>query len=82
MKSICNRLNFVAIGLVASLFVGSTAWSDSLVLVETGGTFKARNLADLDHGSIAFAKNLISGYPLRHEISNLNDGKYGNDQNI
>ena len=79
MKLNRNRLNFVATGLVASLFVGSTAWSDSLVLVETGGTFKARNLADLDHGSIAFAKNLISGYPLRHEISNLNDGKYGND---
>gem|GEM_PF-5057983 len=79
MKSFRNRLNFVAIGLVASLVVGGTAWPDSLVLVETGGTFKARNLADVNNGSIAFAKNLISGYPLRHEISNLNDGKYGND---
>ena len=78
MKSIRNRLNFVAIGFVAAV-VGGTAWSDSLVLVETGGTFKARNLADVNNGSAAFAKNLISGYPLRHEISNLNDGKYGND---
>ena len=78
MKSIRNRLSFVAIGLVASLAVGGTAWPDSLVLGETGGTFKARNLADVDHGSIAFAKNLISGYQGQHEISNLNDGKYGN----
>jgi alpha-tubulin suppressor-like RCC1 family protein len=43
------------------------------VLVETGGTFAANNLAT---GGTAFAKNVIAAAP--HAIAKVNDGTYGN----
>ncbi|MES2571144.1 MAG: hypothetical protein V4710_13940, partial [Verrucomicrobiota bacterium] len=52
--------------------------SGALILVEEGGTIdSANNLARMP-GAVAFAKDLLPGYPAIHNIPNLNNGTYGN----
>lgn len=50
-----------------------------LTRVEEGGTMDASaNLALASRGSVAFAKDLLPGYPDTHTIDRLNNGTYGN----
>lgn len=50
---------------------------DAPVLLETGGTADANNLAAASSGAKAFAKDVISGYE-EHTVGHLNDGVFGN----
>ena len=50
----------------------------NLQLVEQGGTMDEANNLSRASGAVAFAKDVIPGYPDIHNIPNLNNGTYGN----
>ncbi|MDZ7617982.1 MAG: hypothetical protein U1E05_13335, partial [Patescibacteria group bacterium] len=47
--------------------------------LEVFGPGAEENLALAEHGGVAGASSVISGYPI-HTVAHLNDGRYGNDR--
>jgi len=83
-----NSVNATAVRLInpntgiaideLEVYAGSSAAPAPLSLVATGGSFGANNIALASTTSIAFAQDVIVGFPA-HTIGHLNDGTYGNN---
>jgi hypothetical protein len=52
--------------------------ADDFYMAETGGSLVPWNVAAQSQGGVAFAKDVIPGYPTIHAIPHLNDETYGN----
>ncbi len=51
---------------------------NGVYLEETGGDGVSYNVASQENGGVAFAQDVIPGFPAIHAIDHLNDGEYGN----
>jgi len=61
------------------IYTGSAAAPSPLVLAQTGGAYGANNVALQTKSAIAFAQDAIGCCFAIHNIPNLNDGSYGNN---
>ncbi|MDB6174306.1 MAG: hypothetical protein JWL59_3617 [Chthoniobacteraceae bacterium] len=55
-----------------------TGGGGPLAVVEQAGTLETANNLARGAGAVAFAKDVLAGYPTIHNIPHINDGVYGN----